>query len=81
MSIVELNTVLPEDRKHFILCPVCNVYIDCRDLGEVFEHMHDPNLKQASPQHLIRSYAASERVDEPGIEYLNDKGKTKIDVN
>jgi hypothetical protein len=50
-------------------------------LGEVFEHMHKPNLKQASPQDIIRSYAASERVGEPGIEYLNDKGKTKIDVN
>ena len=81
MSIVDLNTVLPEDRKHFILCPVCNVYIDCRDLGEVFEHMHDPNLKCASAEGLIQSYTASQRIDEPHIEYLNNKGKTKVDVN
>ena len=36
-----------EDR-HFMLCPVCNVYIDCMDLGEVFDHIHDPNLENAS---------------------------------
>jgi hypothetical protein len=50
MSIVDLNTVLPEDRKHFILCPVCNIYIDCGDLGEVFQHIHDPILENASPR-------------------------------
>ena len=33
MSVVDLNTIASEDRKHFILCPVCNIYIDYRDLG------------------------------------------------
>jgi hypothetical protein len=79
MSVVDLNTLPQEDTKHFILCPVCNIYIDCRDLGEVFEHMHDPNLKSTSAEGLIR-YTVSQRADEPNIEYLNNKDKTKVNA-
>jgi hypothetical protein len=26
------------DAEHFIRCPACGGWIDCRDLGQVFEH-------------------------------------------
>jgi CRISPR/Cas system type I-B associated protein Csh2 (Cas7 group RAMP superfamily) len=26
------------EAEHFIRCPACNGWIDCRDLGQVFEH-------------------------------------------
>jgi Zn-finger nucleic acid-binding protein len=26
------------DAEHFIRCPACRGWIDCRDLGQVFEH-------------------------------------------
>jgi hypothetical protein len=26
------------DAEHFIRCPACGGWIDCRDLGHVFEH-------------------------------------------
>jgi hypothetical protein len=27
-----------DEAEHFIRCPVCDGWIDCRDLGQVFEH-------------------------------------------
>jgi hypothetical protein len=27
-----------DEAEHFILCPACDGWIDCRDLGQVFEH-------------------------------------------
>jgi hypothetical protein len=27
-----------DDTEHFIKCPKCEGWIDCRDLGQVFEH-------------------------------------------
>jgi hypothetical protein len=27
-----------EEADHFIRCPACNGWIDCRDLGQIFEH-------------------------------------------
>ena len=28
----------PSEAEHFIRCLACNGWIDCRDLGQVFEH-------------------------------------------
>jgi hypothetical protein len=68
MSVVDLNTIASEDRKHFILCPVCNIYIACRDLGEVFAYMHDPKLQNASTKEITKNYTTSWRADEPNVE-------------
>jgi hypothetical protein len=27
-----------DEAEHFIRCPTCGGWIDCRDLGQVFEH-------------------------------------------
>jgi hypothetical protein len=27
-----------DEAEHFIRCPACDGWIDCRDLGQVFEH-------------------------------------------
>jgi hypothetical protein len=48
MIKMHLSRVPREDGRHFMLCLVCKVYIGCRDLGEVFDHIHDPNLENAS---------------------------------
>lgn len=81
MTVINLNNVDPEERKHFIFCPICKVYLDCRDLADVFDHIHDPLLDNVSHHDLVKSYEGSMRADEPEIEYLNDKGKTKIHIN
>jgi len=42
----------PEDEaEHFIGCPACGGWIDCRDLGQVFEHEGPlPHPAQDQPQ-------------------------------
>jgi hypothetical protein len=36
---------------HFIRCPACNGWIDCRDLGQAFEHEGTlPHPAQDQPQ-------------------------------
>lgn len=30
----------------FMRCPGCGVWFDMRDLGEVFEHIHDGPIKE-----------------------------------
>ena len=39
------------DERHFIRCPACGGWIDCRDLGQVFEHEGPlPHSAQDQPQ-------------------------------
>jgi hypothetical protein len=39
------------EAEHFIQCPACNGWIDCRDLGQVFEHEGPlPHPLQDQPQ-------------------------------
>ena len=39
------------DAEHFIRCPACDGWIDCRDLGQVFEHEGpSPHPAQDQPQ-------------------------------
>jgi hypothetical protein len=39
------------DAEHFIRCPACDGWIDCRDLGHVFEHEGPlPHPAQDQPQ-------------------------------
>ena len=33
-----LGGPIESEREHFIKCPACGGWIDCRDLGQVFEH-------------------------------------------
>ena len=33
-----------ENREHFIICNSCGDLMDCRDLGDVFEHEHDKEV-------------------------------------
>jgi hypothetical protein len=81
MSILNLNDAPKEEQKHFLFCPVCKVYLDCRDLAEVFDHIHYPLLDKVSHDELVKNYKGSMRADEPEIEYLKDKRKTKIHTN
>ena len=40
-----------EESDHFIRCPACGGWIDCRDLGQVFEHEGpSPHPAQDQPQ-------------------------------
>jgi hypothetical protein len=38
------------EAEHFIRCPGCGGGIDCRDLGQVFEHEGLPHPPQDQPQ-------------------------------
>ena len=39
------------EAEHFIRCPACGGWIDCRDLGQVFEHEGPlPHPAQDQPQ-------------------------------
>jgi CRISPR/Cas system type I-B associated protein Csh2 (Cas7 group RAMP superfamily) len=39
------------EAEHFIRCPACDGWIDCRDLGQVFEHEGPlPHPPQDQPQ-------------------------------
>ena len=39
------------EAEHFIRCPACDGWIDCRDLGQVFEHEGPlPHPAQDQPQ-------------------------------
>ena len=81
MSVFNLNSVPEEEREHFIFCPDCRIYIDCRDLGEVFDHIHDFNLENISHNELARNYTSAYRADKPEIEYLHTKSNTRIHKN
>jgi hypothetical protein len=40
-----------DEAEHFIRCPACGGWIDCRDLGKVFEHEGSlPHPPQDQPQ-------------------------------
>jgi hypothetical protein len=40
-----------EESEHFVTCPACGGWIDCRDLGQVFEHEGPlPHPAQDQPQ-------------------------------
>ena len=40
-----------DEAEHFIRCPACDGWIDCRDLGQVFEHEEPlPHPPQDQPQ-------------------------------
>ena len=50
--IGNLVGALPRDEaQHFIRCPACGGWVDCRDLGQVFEHEGPlPHPAQDQPQ-------------------------------
>jgi DNA-directed RNA polymerase subunit RPC12/RpoP len=40
-----------DEAEHFIRCPACGGWVDCRDLGQVFEHEGPlPHPSQDQPQ-------------------------------
>ena len=46
-----LGALLEIEREHFIKCPACGGWIDCRDLAQVFEHQGPlPHPVQDRPQ-------------------------------
>lgn len=61
---------MDDERKHFIKCPVCGELVDCRDLSQVFQHLHadlpDPD------------WSSSRRIGDPE-EFLPDG--SKVDLN
>jgi hypothetical protein len=58
------------ERRHFLKCAICNEYFDCRNLSQVFDHIHE-NLPQ--PQ-----FESSRRKEESN-EYL--RGNIEIIQN
>lgn len=36
-----LNLIPKYDRHHYVKCEACNKFFDCRDLSQVFNHIHD----------------------------------------
>jgi len=59
----------PCEQKHFILCD-CGVYIDMRNLCEVFEHMHS-NLPEPEWSHSIKK----------GEPFIHLKSGSEINLN
>jgi hypothetical protein len=48
---VRLGEGPASEAEHFIRCPACNGWIDCRDLGQAFEHEGPlPHPVQDQPQ-------------------------------
>jgi hypothetical protein len=46
-----IGEVPTNEAEHFIRCPTCGGWIDCRDLGQVFEHEGTlPHPAQDQPQ-------------------------------
>lgn len=46
-----LDSVSDDEAQHFIQCPDCGGYIDCRDLGSVFDHEGPlPHATEDKPQ-------------------------------
>jgi hypothetical protein len=48
-----ISWVIPskDETEHFVRCPACGGWIDCRDLGQVFEHEGSlPHPAQDQPQ-------------------------------
>ena len=51
MALVTLQRAPKCDAEHFIRCPACDGWIDCRDLGQVFDHEGPlPHPSQDQPQ-------------------------------
>ena len=38
---VDADGVAQTEADHYLKCPVCNQWLDMRDLGQVLEHVHD----------------------------------------
>jgi hypothetical protein len=68
--MTNLFLIAEYERHHYIRCKLCNQYLDCRDLSQVFEHEHE-NLPEPS-------FTSSKKTDEP-IEYI--QGKLQIIQN
>ncbi|MGX4803186.1 hypothetical protein [Bradyrhizobium guangdongense] len=39
------------EEDHFMICPTCGERIDCRDLGEVLEHLHGEPVEEEPLRH------------------------------
>jgi uncharacterized C2H2 Zn-finger protein len=37
----DADDIAQNDADHFVECPACGELFDMRDLGQVFEHIHD----------------------------------------
>lgn len=59
-----------EERKYFEQCN-CGEYFDCRDLGEVFKHVHEIKLPKAEWQFSIKLGEAT----------AYTKKKNRLDLN
>jgi hypothetical protein len=57
-----------DDAEHFLLCPACNGWIDCRDLGQVLEHAGPYRIPdrirqiEARSQNISRQYVPLEHL-------------------
>jgi hypothetical protein len=49
---VDPDGVAETDADHFGNCPVCEVYIDMRDLDQVLAHVHDAKIEIAEGPEL-----------------------------
>jgi len=65
-----LSLIAEHERHYYIRCELCNEYFDCRDLSQVFDHVHK-NLPDPV-------FISSKKVSEP-IEYI--QGKLQIIQN
>jgi hypothetical protein len=58
-----------ENNEHFMICPICGIEFDMRDLGQVFEHMHK---ESASIDSEIFKRIRARRVGDP-VEWFGEK--------
>jgi hypothetical protein len=69
-AMKDIKHLAEHEKIHFLMCETCNEYFDCRNLSQVFEHIHE-DLPQAD-------FKSSRKMDEP-IEYL--QGQISIGQN
>lgn len=49
------------EEEHFMTCPTCGERFDCRDLGEVFEHLHGARQRGATEAMTVFVYVNTAR--------------------
>lgn len=54
VGMKNLSAIPPEDREHFMKCPVCESYFDMRDLTQVVAHQHWPEPAPVSFTHSVK---------------------------
>lgn len=54
LSMKNIDHLPADEQQHFILCD-CGIYVDMRELSDVFRHLHVKNIPEAEWSHSVRN--------------------------